>query len=923
MQLWRTSLLLSWLFVALPAAQAASGSEAETAQGQRIIVKWKSASANPSAQALNDAARRFRAASGVDLQSGGALDSRRQLMRFGRSLSTTELQSALQTLRKQPDVEYAEIDQRRYVHAAVAPNDTYFTATTNRTGQWYLQSSEAASINAINAWGVTQGSNSIVVAVLDTGVRFDHPDLSGKLLAGYDFVSGESTSSFLTANDGDGWDPDPSDPGDWVSKEDIQNHSNVFPSSLCSPTSSSWHGTRVSGIIGAATNNGAGIAGTAWNTMILPVRVIGKCDGYDSDILAAMRWAAGLAVAGVPTNTHPAKVINLSLGGSGSCTSAYQDVIDEVRALGVVIVASAGNEGGPTDSPANCRGVIGVAGLRNQGDKVGYSSLGTAVSLAAPAGNCGTGSGCAYSIDTTYNLGTLDTTTSCPTSTDASAHCYTTPGANSYTDQSNTNLGTSFSAPLVSGVAALMYAVNPHLTPDSILSRLQSTASTFPSVTATTCHVPASSSDIQQSQCNCTTSTCGAGMLNAYNAVLASQKPIINISGPTALSVGQSITLDGTESAAADSNALTYAWSVKSGGATLATANQSTAVVTASAAGTAVISLSVTDDLGNVSSQDWTLTIAASGVTTATYSVGGTVSGLSGSGLVLLNNGGNKLTIAANGNFSFSTNLASGQSYAVSVKAQPTNPAQTCAVSNPTGTISNANVTIVTVTCTTNSYTVGGTVSGLSGSGLMLQNNSGDNLSVTANGSFSFANAVASGGTYDVSVATAPSNPVQTCTVANGSGTVTNAGVTNITVSCTTNTYTIGGTVTGLSGSGLVLQNNGANNLSVAANGTFVFSNSVTSGSAYAVTVSTQPSGQTCSVTNGAGNISNANITNVAVSCSTSGTTSSASTNSGGGGGGGGGSLSVWQLLLLTLLAAGRRALRAKRCAVLESVTCC
>src|SRR3974390_552613 len=136
--------------------------------------------------------------------------------------------------------------------------------------------------------------------------------------------------------------------------------------------------------------------------MILPVRALGKCGGFDSDIIAGVRWAAGLPVTGVPTNPHPATVINLSLGSIGVCSALWRDAIDEVRSLGVVIVASAGNESGPIDSPANCNGVIAIAGLRNQGDKVGFSNVGSAAALAAPAGNCGTGGACAYSIDTTY-----------------------------------------------------------------------------------------------------------------------------------------------------------------------------------------------------------------------------------------------------------------------------------------------------------------------------------------------------------------------------------------------------------------------------------------------------------------------------------------------------------------------------------------
>jgi Galactose oxidase, central domain len=262
--------------------------------------------------------------------------------------------------------------------------------------------------------------------------------------------------------------------------------------------------------------------------------------------------------------------------------------------------------------------------------------------------------------------------------------------------------------------------------------------------------------------------------------------------------------------------------------------------------------------------------------TPVTYTIGGTVSGLSGTGLVLQNNGGDNLTIASSGSFTFSTAVTSGGSYMVTVLTQPSNPAQTCAVTNGSGTAS-ANVTSVQVACTTTpTYTIGGVVSGLSSTGLVLQDNGGDNLSISANGSFTFSTAIASGGAYDVTVLTQPSNPAQTCTVTNGSGTAS-ANVTSVQVSCTTNVtlvYTIGGVVSGLSGTGLVLQNNDGDNLSVTANGDFTFSQEVADGGAYDVTVLTQPSNptQTCAVTDGSGTAS-ADVTSVEVSCTTVSTT--------------------------------------------------
>jgi hypothetical protein len=250
-----------------------------------------------------------------------------------------------------------------------------------------------------------------------------------------------------------------------------------------------------------------------------------------------------------------------------------------------------------------------------------------------------------------------------------------------------------------------------------------------------------------------------------------------------------------------------------------------------------------------------------------TYTIGGTVSGLSGTGLVLQNNGGNNLPVNADGSFTFASSVSGGTAYDVSVMTQPSNPAQMCTVANGTGTAS-ANVTSVQVACTTTTtttYTIGGTVAGLSGTGLVLQNNGGDNLTVAGDGTFTFGTAIAASSGYSVSVLTQPSNPTQTCSVANGSGTAS-ANVTNVSVTCSTTTFTIGGSLSGLTSGTVVLQNNGGDNLSVAANGTFAFATPVASGSTYSVTVKTQPTKQFCSVSNGSGT-ANAKVTNVQVSC--------------------------------------------------------
>jgi hypothetical protein len=220
--------------------------------------------------------------------------------------------------------------------------------------------------------------------------------------------------------------------------------------------------------------------------------------------MAGMRWAAGLPVPGVPSNPNPARIINLSLGGGGSCNAAYAGIIAELAGRGVLVVASAGNETGPVDAPGNCSGVLTVAGVRHVGTKVGYSSFGPEVSVSAPAGNCVNTSGpCLYSIDTTINLGT------------------TSPLANGYTDKYNYNVGTSFSAPQAAGVAALMLSLNPLLTPNDVIARIKQTARAFPSdSTLSACPNVAMLGDTA-GQCNCTTATCGAGILDAAAAVAA------------------------------------------------------------------------------------------------------------------------------------------------------------------------------------------------------------------------------------------------------------------------------------------------------------------------------------------------------------------------------------------------------------------
>lgn len=263
------------------------------------------------------------------------------------------------------------------------------------------------------------------------------------------------------------------------------------------------------------------------------------------------------------------------------------------------------------------------------------------------------------------------------------------------------------------------------------------------------------------------------------------------------------------------------------------------------------------------------VTNVAVSCTTSEFMVGGRVRGLAGSGLVLRNNGADDLAVNSDGNFQFATAIPSGATYSVTVAAQPANPTQNCTLSNASGTVGGGNVTSIEVECVTVGFSVGGSVSGLSGAGLVLQNNGDDNLPIAANGAFTFPTSLTSGTPFNVTVASQPTNPSQTCSVTNSAGTVTSGNVTSVTVSCVTNTFTVGGTVTGLHSFGLILQNNGGDSLNIAGDGTFTFPTPLPSGTTYSVTVAASPifPPQTCSVTSGTGTVGASNVTDVLVSC--------------------------------------------------------
>jgi serine protease len=550
---------------------------------------------------------------GRALEAGQATGERTQVMRA----AGIDAAALARRLAADPDVEWAEPNGRRRIQ--VAPNDPLYAATAPGvrpsgpdSGQWYLRAPTPGVVSAIDieaAWLRTQGSANVVVAVLDTGVRFDHPDLGrvatgGRLLPGYDFVTNATVG-----NDGDGRDPDPSDPGDWVSTAEAGR--GTFTG--CTASNSSWHGTRTASLVGAATNNGLGMAGTAPGVSVLPVRVLGKCFGTDGDIQAGMLWAAGISVPGVPDNPNPARVLNMSLGASGACTAAYQSVVDQVLARGAVIVAAAGNSaGGPVGTPGNCNGVIAVLALRHAGTKVGFSDLGAQISIAAPGGNCinvAPGTPCLYPILAASNTGTTVPVASDPF----------------WTDSFRISVGTSFSSPLVAGTVGLMFSAQPTLTPTQVRTALQSTARPFPTTGGDNgpddptpvlqCTAP--NANVQQLQCYCNTTFCGAGMLDAGAAVAAVAGPVARIDfTPAAPVAGTAVQLSGSGSSVASGRSVVaWSWTLVDGGG-IATAfssatNAATAALTPSAAGSLVVRLTVTDDLGARASVNQTIAVAA------------------------------------------------------------------------------------------------------------------------------------------------------------------------------------------------------------------------------------------------------------------------------------------------------------------------
>jgi serine protease len=432
---------------ALVAVSASAVEQNFIVETDRVIVKYKdsvpdskgAARAAKAALQADRKARLDRAGQefGMLVSESHAISSGAHVFKLnGRKHLKDVEKLAAEMMARDPDIEYAEPD-RIMSHMATA-NDPYFAQ------QWHYTDA-TGGLRLPDAWDKSTGLG-VVVAVIDTGYR-PHADLSGQHLAGYDFIS-----SATIGNDGNGRDSDPSDPGDWIAAGECYAGSPA--------RNSSWHGTHVAGTLAARTNNSVGVAGVAYNAKMVPVRVLGKCGGYTSDIADAITWSSGGAVNGVPANANRAMVLNLSLGGSGACNATTQSAIDGARSRGAVVVVAAGNANTDVSnvSPANCSGVIAVAATGKTGARASYSNYGTLIDVAAPGGD---GS---YGVISTLNTGS------------------STAGSDNYAGYQ----GTSMATPHVAGVAALMFAAKPTLTPDQVESMLRSTARAFP-VTCSGC----------------------------------------------------------------------------------------------------------------------------------------------------------------------------------------------------------------------------------------------------------------------------------------------------------------------------------------------------------------------------------------------------------------------------------------------------
>jgi len=489
------------------------------------------------------------------------------------AMSTADWRAAAERLKHDSSIENAEPDW--VMRLALVPTDSRYANKWNYFSptEVYLGKKTIGGANLPTAWDITLGSATVTVAVIDTGIT-NHTDLNANVVQGYDFISTNvltgapySVPANFVANDGNGRDNDPSDPGDWITGSESQLY-------RCTQESSSWHGTHVAGTIAAVINNG-GSVGAAPGVRILPVRALGKCGGATSDVIDAIRWSAGLAVAGVPANLNPADVLNLSLGAAVTCSVEMQNAINDVTSAGKLIVAAVGNEASTQLlSPANCNGVLAVTAHGVEGANAIYANYSARVNISAPGGGNGTlangfSYGAGYAIDSTLNSGTQG------------------PIAQTW----GSKQGTSMAAPHVAAIAALIKSVRPLATPDQVRNILMTNIRQHPA--GTFC----GSGGIG-------VGTCGTGLLDASLALNAAQltgsdPPNVVLTQNQTVLPGQTVNLDASASSASSGKTITtFVWGQIYGASTITTlnnANTSVANFTAPATGTYAFRVTVTD----------------------------------------------------------------------------------------------------------------------------------------------------------------------------------------------------------------------------------------------------------------------------------------------------------------------------------------
>ncbi len=491
------------------------------------------------------------------------------LLKLAQPITVDEARALAAQLQQTGEVQAVEPDLLMQAQS-VMPNDPGYATWP---GQWHYQPPGGINRGGADvpaAWELTLGSGTVSVAVIDTGIR-PHADLQ-RLLPGYDFISSTTIS-----NDGNGRDTDATDPGDYAA---------VGACGSGSPArNSSWHGTHVAGTIAALMNNGLYGTGIAPNVRILPVRALGRCGGYTSDIIDGIRWAAGIDVPGAPRNLNPARVINLSLGSAGRCSAAFQSAVNDAMARGAILVAAAGNAGANSVyQPANCSGVIAVTAHAIDGDNADYANIGAETTISAPGGGCGTLSMTCASGYTTdgplvYSLGNTGATR---------------PQA----DNASLKSGTSMATPHVVGTIALMLSVNPSLTRAEVTSLLRSAARPF--APGTTCTLPENAG------------LCGAGLLDA-RAALQVVAPVVQVTAASqVVAPSTTVNLSGSAEAPMGRRIVRYQWQAAASNlkpVTLLNATSANASFVAPSTGVYAFTLTATDDLGASASMGATVRV--------------------------------------------------------------------------------------------------------------------------------------------------------------------------------------------------------------------------------------------------------------------------------------------------------------------------